>query len=100
MAGDWTHEKYKLDVQVAADPRADSERKDVRTLLFESVRELLFNAVKHAHADRVTLELVLDADDQLCITVTDQGLGSTWRNSTIDRRPVKWAGGCSASASG
>jgi PAS domain S-box-containing protein len=71
----WTHDKYDVDVQVVADPRADSERKDVRTLLFESVRELLFNAVKHAHADRATLDLALDADDQLCITVTDQGIG-------------------------
>ncbi len=47
----------------------------MRTLLFESVRELLFNAVKHAQADRVTLELTLDAADQLCITVSDQGIG-------------------------
>jgi CheY-like chemotaxis protein len=71
----WTHDKHKLEVQVVADPRADSARKDVRTLLFESVRELLFNTVKHAQADRATLELALDADDQLCITVTDQGIG-------------------------
>ena len=71
----WTHEKYKLAVQVSADPRADSNRKDVRTLLFESVRELLFNAVKYAQTDRITLELELDADDQLCITVTDRGVG-------------------------
>jgi len=72
---DWTRDKYKLEVQVVADPRADSGRKDVRTLLFESVRELFFNAVKHAQTDRVTLELALDADDQLCITVSDQGTG-------------------------
>ena len=71
----WTEEKYKLSVQIAADPCADSARKDVRTLLFESVRELLFNAVKYAQTDRVTLALELDADDQLCITVTDQGAG-------------------------
>ncbi len=71
----WTQEKYKLSVQIGADPRADSTRKDVRTLLFESVRELLFNAVKYAQTDRVTLALELDADDQLCITVTDQGVG-------------------------
>ena len=71
----WTHDKYKVDVEVIADERADSGRKDVRTLLFESVRELLFNAVKHARTDRVTLELALDADDQLCITVSDQGIG-------------------------
>ena len=71
----WTEDKYKLSVQIAADPSADSARKDVRTLLFESVRELLFNAVKYAQTDRVTLALALDADDQLCITVTDQGAG-------------------------
>ena len=71
----WTHDKYKLSVEIGADPRADSARKDVRTLLFESVRELLFNAVKYAQTDRVTLALELDADDQLCITVTDQGVG-------------------------
>jgi CheY-like chemotaxis protein len=47
----------------------------VRTLLFESVRELLFNAVKHAHVDRVALDLTLDADDRLCITVSDDGIG-------------------------
>jgi PAS domain S-box-containing protein len=71
----WTQEKYKLTVQISADPRADSARKDVRTLLFESVRELLFNAVKYARTGRVTLTLELGADDQLCITVTDQGVG-------------------------
>jgi anti-sigma regulatory factor (Ser/Thr protein kinase) len=57
-------------------PRCDAAQlKDVRTLLFESVRELLFNAVKHAQVESVTLELALDADDQLCITVSDQGVG-------------------------
>jgi PAS domain S-box-containing protein len=71
----WAREKYKLEVEIAADPGADTARKDVRTLLFESVRELLFNAVKHAQADRVTLELTLDADDHLCIIVTDHGVG-------------------------
>jgi PAS domain S-box-containing protein len=81
---DWTHDKYKLDVRVIGDPRADSGRKDVRTLLFESVRELLFNAVKHAHADRVTLELGLDPDDQLCITVSDQGIG--FEPAELDQR--------------
>ena len=71
----WTREKYKLSVQIVVDPRADSARKDVRTLLFESVRELLFNVVKYAQTDRVTLTLEIDADDQLCITVTDRGAG-------------------------
>lgn len=79
----WWRDKYKLEVQIEVDARADSARKDVRTLLFESVRELLFNAVKHAHADCVRLELSLDARDQLCITVSDRGVG--FDPATLDR---------------
>jgi len=71
----WIQDKYKLRVEIAADPRADSARKDVRTLLFESVRELLFNAVKYAKTDRVALALELDTAEQLCITVADEGTG-------------------------
>jgi PAS domain S-box-containing protein len=80
----WTHDKHKLPVEVIVDPRADSGRKDVRTLLFESVRELLFNAVKHAQADRVKLELALAGDDQLCITVSDEGIG--FEPAALDQR--------------
>jgi hypothetical protein len=46
----WTRQA-KVDVRVVADPRADSARKE-STLLFESVRGSLFNAVKHATTDR------------------------------------------------
>jgi PAS domain S-box-containing protein len=70
-----TRNQYGLVVEVSADPLANSDRKDVRTLLFESVRELLFNAVKHAQVDRVTIDLSLDQDDALCITVADRGIG-------------------------
>src|SRR4029079_17231733 len=70
-----TRSQYGLEVQVSADPLANSDRKDVRTLLFESVRELLFNAVKHARVDRVTIDLSLDQNDALCITVADGGIG-------------------------
>jgi len=72
---DWSQSKYGLKVNVSADPQANSDRKDVRTLLFGSVRELLFNVVKHARVDRVTVDLALGSNDTLCITVTDQGLG-------------------------
>ncbi len=80
----WAREKYRLDVQIEVDPNADSARKDIRTLLFESVRELLFNAFKHAQADRITLALRPGADDQLCITVTDNGIG--FEPSRLDSR--------------
>jgi PAS domain S-box-containing protein len=47
---------------------------DLTILLFESVRELLFNVVKHAraHSARVNLRLV---DESLRLTVSDQGIG-------------------------
>jgi PAS domain S-box-containing protein len=80
----WTRDKYRLNVEVAADPLADTTRKDVRTLLFEAARELLFNIVKHAEADRATLSLELDADDHICITVTDDGVG--FEPSRLDDR--------------
>jgi PAS domain S-box-containing protein len=87
-----TRKKYGLDVQITADPLANSVRKDIRTLLFESVRELLINAVKHAEADRVAIVLALDPDDALRITVTDQGIGFD-PAAVVDRGksgPVGW----------
>jgi PAS domain S-box-containing protein len=74
LAG-WTRSRYGLTVEVSVDPLANPDRKDVRTLLFESVRELLFNAVKHARVDRVTVDLARDSDNALCITVSDEGVG-------------------------
>lgn len=71
----WARQKYALDVVVSADPRANTARDDVRTLLFESVRELLFNAVKHAQVSRVMVDMTVDSDEMLCITVRDEGIG-------------------------
>jgi PAS domain S-box-containing protein len=71
----WARQKYGLEVAVAADPNANTPRDDVRTLLFESVRELLFNAVKHAQVSRVIVDLAIDGDGMLCITVRDEGVG-------------------------
>ena len=71
----WAREKFGLEVCVTADPRASRARDDVQTLLFESVRELMFNAVKHAQVSRVMLDVTGDPDDGLCITVRDEGIG-------------------------
>jgi PAS domain S-box-containing protein len=71
----WSRQKYGLEVHLSADSLADSPRKDIRALLFESVRELLFNVVKHARVAQVTVDLKLDANGNLRITVADQGIG-------------------------
>jgi PAS domain S-box-containing protein len=70
-----THEQYSVAVNVTADPRANPEESDVRILLFEAVRELLFNAVKHAHVDRVDVNLALGPGDAIYIQVSDEGVG-------------------------
>ena len=70
-----TREQYAVVVGVTADPRANPEASDVRILLFEGVRELLFNAVKHAHVDRVDVNLLLGPGDTIHIQVSDEGVG-------------------------
>ena len=71
----WMETKYGLPVEVTADPRADIEAADVLVLVFESLRELLFNVVTHAEATRATVDLALEPHDMLVITVSDDGRG-------------------------
>ena len=47
---------------------------DVQVLLFQSVRELLINTIKHADAREVTLGIVR-SNDSVRITVADDGIG-------------------------
>lgn len=69
------HELYDLDVQVRTDLQdAPGLAEDMRVLLFQSVRELLFNVVKHAGVLRATVR-VADEDTGLSIVVSDDGQG-------------------------
>lgn len=72
---DWAQNKYRLSMALTADPLADPQALDVRILLFECVRELIFNAVKHAQAQGLRIELTVDADRNICIVVQDDGVG-------------------------
>lgn len=72
---DWMDTKYGLTVALTVDDAADPGRRDVRTLVFESVRELLFNVVKHAGVRRVTVDLARADDGAVRIVVTDGGVG-------------------------
>ncbi len=47
---------------------------EMKILLFESVRELLFNVVKHAQTRSATISLRI-VDGSLQLTVSDQGIG-------------------------
>lgn len=48
---------------------------DQAVLLFQSVRELLFNVLKHAKANHATVEVMLTEHDWLEVVVSDDGCG-------------------------
>ena len=90
--GDWAAEKHALKVTVEADESADPEASDIRILLFESVRELLFNVAKHAHAREVVVRAHLSADGMVQVSVTDDGDGFDPQLAVRDARHVRSVG--------
>lgn len=68
-------QQYGITVNLTADSRANPEASDIRTFVFEAVRELLFNAVKHAKVDRVDVDVAFGPENTIRLTVTDQGIG-------------------------
>jgi len=67
-------QKHGLNVQLDIGQDAEPESEDMRVLLFQSVRELLFNAVKHAGAKAAHVSLN-NLDDHIEVTVSDRGAG-------------------------
>jgi signal transduction histidine kinase/DNA-binding NarL/FixJ family response regulator len=70
----WMADKHGLIVDLSIGESLPTVPEDVKVLLFESVRELLFNAVKHARVRTVRVN-VRQADGALQITVSDSGPG-------------------------
>lgn len=72
---DWVGERYKLEVELQLDESARADDERIRTLVFQSARELLFNVVKHAGVREVVLALVPDGDERIRLSVEDEGAG-------------------------
>ncbi len=70
----WMQEKHGLQVDLQFDGQAAPQAKDVTVLLFQAVRELLFNVAKHAKVQSARVEVV-GFDGQLEVTVSDDGVG-------------------------
>lgn len=73
--GRWMRDKHHLEVDVQADPAADPGVEDLRSFLFQSARELLFNVVKHAKVPRARVTLSRSAEGAIELTVEDAGPG-------------------------
>jgi signal transduction histidine kinase len=68
------HQQYGLEVQVQAEQPLPMANADLRVLLFQIVRELLFNVVKHAGV-MVAKVMLNPVDGRVEIVVTDDGHG-------------------------
>ncbi len=66
---------YGLMVKVQAEAQAEPEAEDIKVLLFQSVRELLFNVVKHAGAENASVKMSSAPDRQVRIDVVNKGAG-------------------------
>ena len=85
----WMEEKHGLTVDLQVVERIDASY-HVRVLMFQAVRELLFNIVKHAGVDRAELSIDRSGADQLVIAVSDKGKGF---DSELMSLPGKTANG-------
>lgn len=73
LASQMRQHGLRVEVKPAVDTLSLPE--DQAILLFQSVRELLYNVLKHAHTDKATVSLVLTPTNDLHITVEDRGCG-------------------------
>jgi signal transduction histidine kinase len=66
----------QLDIRLSLEERGDVDAitGDVATLLYRASRELITNAIKHAHPSHVHVELACE-DTQILLRVTDDGSG-------------------------
>ena len=73
-----------LNVEIEVDPQAEPESEGIRILLFEAVRELLFNVVKHAETGRARVAMTVAPGGEVRMTVSDQGAGWAAADAKLD----------------
>jgi PAS domain S-box-containing protein len=70
----WMEENYQLQVEIIGSLPMTRVPKDVSTLLFQAVRELLLNVIKHSGVKSAKVSVTLE-HDQLLVIVADEGAG-------------------------
>jgi len=78
----WMLDRHNLRVKAHIDDDAAPEREDVRILVFQAARELLFNVVKHAGVDIATVRLTAEDGERLRLVVSDPGRGFDAKRAT------------------
>jgi PAS domain S-box-containing protein len=84
----WFLEKHGLKVRLHLDPGVEPLEEGLRVFVFDALRELLLNVVKHAGAHEADLRLQLENDDRLRAIVEDRGRGfdpaGSWQHGVSD----------------
>jgi len=92
-AVEWLAEKFQgehgIEISFETDRQPKPLDDDVRIVLFQGVRELLMNVVKHAHASRASITIWRNGKN-IEIEVEDNGVG--FHYSEIDNNVVKTTG--------
>jgi len=70
----WFGERHGLKVTLTALDDMEPLPEEVILLLFHSIRELLFNIVKHAGVKTARVE-VTQRDSRICVSIEDEGVG-------------------------
>jgi signal transduction histidine kinase len=71
---EWQLKKHQLQVHVDCEQAGNPKDEAVRVLLFQAVRELLFNVVKHARSDQAKVTLAAEGE-LVHVWVEDAGCG-------------------------
>ncbi|QDU10024.1 PAS domain S-box protein [Gimesia aquarii] len=68
-------ERYNLDVKLDLDRQANSSNELINIILYECIRELLFNVVKHSQTNQAFVRMSLLSEQKIEIVVSDEGIG-------------------------
>jgi CheY-like chemotaxis protein len=68
-------EKHGLKIEVSFDPSVEPLQEDVRGLLLDVSREVLFNIAKHSGTDKAQVECFRGEDNRVRVVITDEGTG-------------------------
>lgn len=75
---------HQLKVELLAEKECEPDNEQIRVIVFECVREILFNVRKHAGVDWARLTLRRSPEGLLCVQVVDEGKG--FETITLERR--------------
>lgn len=70
----WFKQKHRLRIKVESEANLKSPSEDIRIFLFQSIREILFNVVKHAEVQEASIKLFSE-ESRISIVVEDKGKG-------------------------